>query len=120
MPPDTSAYPECDRLHEATKRTQPAGEFLEWLSERGIHLMEYGHWQDQESCFRCLGFGKLNAGDPCPSCGGLGAIAVDREGYLPVTKSREALLAEWQGIDLTKVEEERRTMLAKLAAGEPV
>lgn len=36
-----SEYPECERLAEASKVTQPIGEFLDWLGSQGIHLMTW-------------------------------------------------------------------------------
>lgn len=36
-----SDYPECDRLAEASKTTQPIGEFLDWLNGQGIQLMTW-------------------------------------------------------------------------------
>lgn len=36
-----SDYPECDKLAEASKLTQPIGEFLDWLQGQGVQLMTY-------------------------------------------------------------------------------
>jgi hypothetical protein len=112
-------YPECDRLVQAAKETQPVGDFLEWLSEQRISLTVWGNWKDEESCFRCSGEGKIGR-RVCPACEGTRTVHVEREGYLPVTKSREQLLAEWKGIDLSKVEAERRAMLNKIRAAQAV
>ena len=69
-------------MSEATKNTQPIGEFLDWANqEHGIMLAYYP--PTSEHLYSC-------------------------------PFSLEKLLAEWQNIDLDKVEEERREMLKKL------
>jgi hypothetical protein len=106
-------YPECQRLVEAAKETQSVGDFLEWLSEQHVSLTVWSHWQETVDCYRCSGEGKIGR-RACDRCNGARTLQYDREGYLPVTKSREQLLAEWKGIDLAKVEAERRAMLVKI------
>jgi len=116
-------YPECDRMVEAAKETQPAGDFIEWLrEEKHVSLMVWGSWQDLDPCtnMACekgyIHFGHDN-NRPCPRCEGTGLITVDREGYVHLGVPLDQLLAQWKAIDLVKVEAERRTMLEALRAG---
>ncbi len=75
-------YPECDKLLAVKNQSQAQGEFLDWLSDKGIALCEI----DQNYY---------------PM-------------YVPVRKNTETLLAEYHGIDLNKVEKERKEMLEDL------
>jgi hypothetical protein len=92
MPPDiaveltTTDFPHCRKLSEASKDTQPAGEFIEWLATRGIVLAE----QTDE-----------------PGSGSFGLV--------PCTLWVSELLAEWKNIDMREVERERREMLVTLS-----
>lgn len=114
-----SAYPECDRHSAAVPQTQPAGEFVEWLrSEKHVHLMTFGKYTDLQPCWQCGAVAKPEGLPVCYLCGGRLLVEIEHEGYISLTQSLETLLAEWQSIDLAKVEAERRTMLAKLAGGE--
>jgi SOS-response transcriptional repressor LexA len=83
--PIRSTHPECEKLSKATTVTQPAGEFVEWLRSHGYEIAE-----------------RTSA----PGCGVYGLCSC--------SKSLERLLAEWQGIDLEVVEDERRQILADL------
>ena len=82
-----SDYPEHDKLTEISAETQAAGEFVEWLESKGIHLMRH------RSEF---GQGMHGWGSP--------------------GKDLRSLLAEWPGIDQSKIETEKRQMLASLRA----
>jgi len=77
--------PECERLKAVQEQSQIIGEFLEWLGdEKGYFICTYGD----------------NAEFP----------------QLPflISDSRERLLAEFFGIDLDKVEKEKRALLEEL------
>jgi len=77
--------PECDKMIAVKSKSQPIGEFIEWLrGERGIVLAEY----DEDH--------------------------YDGEFLQAVNIRIEDLLAEYFGIDLKRVEQERRIMLSKL------
>lgn len=108
-------YAECEKLAAAVDQSQPAGEFLDWLkTEKGITLVTYEHWTEQDICIYAgceEGFMYGHKQRPCSHCNGTGKQTYSREGWVPFAHNLEALLAEWLGIDLKKVEEERRAML---------
>lgn len=159
-----SEYPECEKLAEASKVTQPIGEFLDWLNSQGIHLMTWREdltdsrptddrcrerrstgWPDDLALCRprtvdtgqlrpgadywtthCLHWhadqpkasnGLNGAPGTCCRCRmaqhyevtGINAWVSDPRGY-------EQLLADFAGVDLKKVDTERRQMLASLRA----
>jgi hypothetical protein len=150
-----SDYPEHDKLSKIQEQTQAIGEFLEWLTSQGIHLMRwredltdnrltdpqcakavrgsdapcapvrpegdsYGpdgtiwwrqhclHWQEPDEdgeygeCCRC-GRGHFY------EVHGIRAWEAD-------PRNIQSLLAAWAGIDLNKIEAEKRAMLASLRA----
>jgi hypothetical protein len=76
---------ECDKLVAASKVSQEIGAFLDWLEEQGIFLAS-----DEEVEGR------------------RGRVT------LPVYESKERMFARYFEIDLDKVENERRALLASL------
>lgn len=77
--------PELEKMHSVKERSQAQGEFIEWLSsEKGIRLCTL---EDAGNC---------------------------RNEYMPIYTSLEELLAEFHGIDLQKVEREKRALLESL------
>lgn len=83
--PKPEGYPdttELDRLVAVSDESQRLGEFLDWLEEQGYHICTYTE----------------------PS--------VDEEEFFyPIGTNFEKLLAQHYGIDLDKVERERRAVL---------
>ena len=77
--------PECEKLSAIAPQSQIVGEFLEWLT------------QDKGYCIA-----EENLGD-------------SSETLIPVYTTTEKLLAEHFGIDLNKVEKERRALLEFLS-----
>lgn len=80
-----SDYPEHDKLLAVKDQTQAIGEFIEWVrAAHGAELMVY--------------------------------FEGDHEGWYSIfaRRSLEKLLAEWSGIDLKKIDEEKRAMLEVL------
>jgi hypothetical protein len=78
-------YPECEKMAAVQKESQAVGEFLDWLqSEKGFIVCEQGKGDSYEFP------------------------------YVPACLSIESLLADFFGINLKKVEKERRDMLASL------
>lgn len=71
-----SEYPEHDRQELVRDKALVAGEFYDWLTKQGIHLVTFD-----------------NFSRPCN------------------TGSPAELLARWLGIDLAKIETEKRAML---------
>ena len=84
---DTKQYPdcpECDKMIAVKNKSQPIGEFLDWLqNEKGFCISEWSGKADEN-------------GD---------------EYLLPVHKSIEQWIADYFNIDLNKVEQERRAVL---------
>jgi len=90
---DKIEAPECEKMQAVQGKSQAIGEFLDWLtSTKGVSLMvDYTPTDDEEDA----------EGMPYPD-------------YVPLRMGTEKLLAEFFGIDLKKVEEERQAMLAQL------
>lgn len=80
-------YPEHEKLQNLGDANQIVGDFIEWLHDRG---MEIGRFEQMR------GFSDLQ--------------------FVPVTKSRDALLAEYFDIDRDKLEMEKRSMLDAIRA----
>lgn len=77
-------YPEHEKLAKISDKSQLVGEFLEeWCTTKGYTLCE---WLD-DADFSAVG------------------------GYFPVRKRTDAILADYFGIDLDKIEAEKRQML---------
>lgn len=96
-------YPECEKLAKVAPISNRMGEFLDWLREQGISLVK---WQDGVTDIHRLVTaisGKDQGDEP------------DR-GYIPLREDNEHLLARFFDIDLDRVEQERREMLAALSA----
>jgi hypothetical protein len=94
-----SEYPECEKMSRAREEgSQKIGEFLEWLETQGIHLVtELTDEQLEELA---------DGDDPGLDC--------EWRHYRQCMKTREQLIADFFGIDLKKVEEERRAMIEAL------
>lgn len=86
VPPADEKYPECAKLLAASKESQAQGEFLAWLQEEKAFVL--AEWDEEED--------------------------IERAGLVPVCARIEDLLAEFHGIDMTKVENERRAMLEEM------
>jgi len=83
--------PECDKLAAIKDKSQAIGEFMDSLSTQGLYL--------------CQVFTPEEMG---ADCGDL------EEVYMPSNMPIEKVLAAYFGIDMSKVEEERRAILASL------
>ncbi|MHA1952485.1 MAG: hypothetical protein ACW96U_00875 [Candidatus Heimdallarchaeaceae archaeon] len=89
-------YPECEKLKDAQDQSQTIGEFLEWLEYRGVVL-----------CVHCNTNSQFFYNPDL----------TDEDGFEPVQKNREDILAQYFDIDLNKVEQERQQILSKLQEG---
>lgn len=88
--------PECDRLAAIADQSQQIGEFVDWLAGEGLHVAE---WVRRHECDH-----------PTPCRRGMHDLI---EPYLvPLAGSTEALLARYFGIDLAKIDREKRAVLA--------
>lgn len=131
-------YPEHLKFRAAKRDTDAVGAFLEWLAEQGIHLMvwrenvpdvipasPFCHADGRRTRLTCRperdGGHCLcwQAGDgDCHLCGGTQETEITRDAWLPAGRTIEQLLAGWAGIDLAKLEDEKRAVLAACRAGE--
>lgn len=90
--PTTRQYAEHERLALIKDKSQAIGEFLEWLRNEQVRFAR--HHEHDESCdFGCSDW-----------------LESHEYAYMPV----ENLLAKYFGIDLNKLEQEKRQMLADL------
>lgn len=127
---------ECERMVAVSDESQRIGHFLDWLNDQGIHLAV---WERKKNCdyesgplmdggglkWRCEGGtvtghpssnkpGEVSG--PCQKCDGTGLIDRVEPRLSPIGERYESLLARFYGIDLDKVEAERRAMLQALRA----
>ena len=74
--------PELDKQREVVKEAHRIGEFLDWMSSRGIWLARYERFEEYRD-----------------------------EHLVPMVVDHEQLLADFYGIDRNKIEAERRAIL---------
>jgi hypothetical protein len=111
--------PECERMRAASSTSQAQGEFLDWLQQEKHWSLCATHRHTEECYTLGLKPKELVAlhgrfMDTTEQAKGRfnSAQCRFREGqYLPVSFQMESLLAEYHGIDLKKVEKERRALL---------
>jgi hypothetical protein len=77
--------PELDKMLRVKDESQAIGEFIEWLGANGMWIGEYVD----------LGYREPRG--------------------VPVSKTINGLLADFYGIDMQKIEQERRAILAEIA-----
>lgn len=129
-------YPEHEKLRAARTElsTEHIGAFLDWMWEQKIQLSRWEGFdgvpcpytgtpkadvpRDDEGCCAGCGLGPINGKNAKlpfvhawvePPC----------HGYQPLHTSTEALLAEYAGIDLKKIDAEKRAMLDALRKESP-
>jgi len=91
-------YPECDKMKAVQPRSQLIGEFLEWLNqEKGVTLAKLHEHTDE-----------------CYDEEGDRVCDLSEQVFYPFNHTTENLLAEFFGIDLEKVEKEKRAILKEL------
>lgn len=125
------SYPEHEKLDAVKERSQAIGEFLdftpgqlcEWQEAGDNGLPRYVWSADVEVSSKT---GKLVADsepDRWDYLNGDADLNFDfvewGDGWYPIRKSIEQLLAEWFGVDRDELEREKRAMLAELRAGLP-
>ncbi len=116
-----SKYPEHDKLAAGSNQSNICGEFMEWLTEQGIHLTTYH--ETRYFCAECGEIPKSEArGNGMYSDSNAwghhrnnercdGDVEYNPEGFYPVTRSIEDILAERFDIDMKKIDQEKRAML---------
>jgi hypothetical protein len=115
----TNQYPEHDKLHAIKDESQACGEFIDWLRSQGMHLC-YPH-KHTKSCWergtveppvdgkhRSYSLDEWHrkyTDETWIDCG------TEEEKMLFVTTPVTKLLADFFGINLTKLEKEKEQML---------
>lgn len=94
-------YPECQKLHDVSEESQKIGFFLEWLFQKYTLCK----WED-------------SLREEVINDDGEKDHFFISEGYYPVRKSIQTLLAEYFEIDMNKVDEERAEILKSLREGD--
>ena len=99
--------PELDKMLalKNERHTESIGEFLDWLSEQGVVLAERHHHTDE--CFE-----EMDGGYRERRC------FYEESDLAPHYEPVERLLARYVGVDLAKVEEERRLLLKAIQAAQ--
>lgn len=129
-----SEYPEHEKLRKVTDLSQAIGEFLEFgLAGHGLLLAEwieatdFCRWEHYSTVGgvprqRCVDGRLLSHMDDdlgeCERCDGTGEIQLNSRlvaAHPNITK----LLAAYFDVDLAKIEDEKRAMLASLASAPP-
>ena len=100
--------PECEKVRTVQQVSQAIGEFLDWLHhEKGWFIAEEHRHDD--SCYERIALDE-DEGEVQKVCGMLDGQLIS------VSFSTVQLLAEFFGIDLAKVEAEKRALLAELVS----
>ena len=130
-----SATPELDKQREiiASGESQTVGDFLDWLrDDQGLRLVKQVTHKVEIPCtgtVLALGddcvHGTLrgylgNEKGKCPQCSGTGWVTVTRTEDVQDPRSPLALIADYFGIDLKKIDAEREQLLEALRSGSPV
>ena len=101
---------ELEKLERVKERSQEIGEFLEWLLEtKKYRIAKYltnEEYEGEENVW----VDKSLFGDAKP----IKRHTIGKNELMPLSIDIEKLLAEYFGIDLTKVEEERREILKEI------
>jgi hypothetical protein len=90
MSTEKTPTPELDKMKAVQDKSQAIGEFLEHLGEKGLVICCYASRQDEEK------------------------TGYEEGDLIPLHNSIEKNLADYFGIDLNKVEQERRALLDEL------
>lgn len=94
--PTSADYPEHDKLSKVSPQSQSIGEFIEWLGAKGIRFAIHHEHSDN-----CILDGRLTCG-------------IQDSELVPYHFNTNTLLAEYFNIDLSKIDEEKKSMLARL------
>jgi hypothetical protein len=123
-----SEYPEHETLSEFKEQSQAIGGFLDWLTDhKKVQRMVWFDGEVSEPCpfqgshdsaaWRDGKYvtisGRVTSRD-CDTCAGTGTYKHRVREWRHLHQSVESLLAEYFGIDLAKLEAEKRAMLAEI------
>jgi hypothetical protein len=105
-------YTEHNKLAKIAPLSQSIGEFVEWLSGEGVHLMRWTETTDVEICDGTI----LSQcrGERCDACGGAKVVEINRAMWVPHGVNITDMLAMFFEIDQAKLEQEKRHMLDAL------
>lgn len=103
-------YPEHARQAKVLDDARLQGELLEWMQENGYFVCV----RLPDICARCGAVWPKDKCRNCTNCGFSNLFLDDRHHLVPVGKSINQILAEFHGIDLDRIEEEKRAMLKAL------
>lgn len=109
-------YPEHMKQRAVLTEAQAQGEFLDWLLGAGGYVL--AEWQ-KPYCRACERPWEADPDGHCRYCGAYESQRGPIEDRLmPAYDGIEKLLARFHGIDLDKLDAEKRAMLAELRAGQ--
>lgn len=110
--------PEHNKFRPHQEEANDIGQFLEWLQEQGVHLMEYGDvavdhpctYQYDDKGFFCCFDGQIYQTNflheekrthigVCPRCNGEGWWQSTKQDYKPYGKTIQEIIALYFGID---------------------
>lgn len=108
-------YPEHDKLSAVSAESQAQGELLEWLAGQGVELMVWREWDEEQDCdsedHRHPG---SYSSRHCYQCDGSLKITRHYARHVPWGRSILTILADFNEIDLSTLEREKRAMLDSL------
>jgi len=137
-PPVRVETPELDRRTAIMPQAETLTEFVDWLESEGLRICALdkrsactGMWDPQagrdgvsyhcdDGTLRRDTFYTLRktdtdrSGETCPKCDGAGWVESGPGEYEPITEGWERLFARFFGLDLDKIEAERRALLESL------
>lgn len=126
---ETTVYPEHEKRSGILEKSQAIGEFLDWIGEQGYRLQKWVVQDEDGPCpgtiwHECDGGREMrvpvDGGEPyttanrCQKCNGTGTYIAHFEGEVGLQRSIESVLAEFFGIDLKVIEQERRAMIESM------
>lgn len=115
----SSKYPEHDNLQVIMEISQAQGELLEWLSSQGVQRMKFEEWDEttQRVCDFCTHYTELTKERcTCKVCKGKHEYEITHhhEDWVRDRRNINEVLAEFHGINLDKLEAEKREMLKSI------
>ena len=115
MTPDEE-YPEHARLHAVKDDSQAVGGLIDWLNEHGYYICERREAGASAAALDDMAHSRCAKHWVDSFVEVLAQVAAASCLYWPAAKYRDQLLAEHFGINLDKLEAEKRAMLERLRA----
>lgn len=113
---NTAPYPEHDKLEHSESDREAIAYFLEWLQEKKLVIAEFvpEKWNGEARSIHPNGEGCNRLLCDRSGCVPNPNYEYIHQGYYPAHRSIETWLAEYFGIDMKKLEEENRAILAEI------